>query len=199
MKVYLSIFFLVLMGCSNLPPAIKDPPAFDLGYQQATSNVDKFKNAPVRWGGKIIEVENEPSFSALQILAFPLDSDGYPRIDGTGFGRFVVKSPALLDPVVYAKDSLVTVAGNLEGNTERTIGNKKVLLPLIALQQIHIWQERNYNNPYYGGFGYGGFGYGGGYGYPYSGFYGYGPYHPGAFYGYSPYFRGGGYYSPYGR
>ncbi len=197
MKIYLAIIYLVLTGCSSLPPAIKNPPAFDLSYQQAVSNLDKFKNAPLRWGGKIIEVENEPSFSALQVLAYPLDSEGYPRLDGTGYGRFVVKSPSLLDPAVYTKDTLVTVAGMLEGSAERTIGNKKVILPSVATQQIHIWQERNYNNSYYGGFGYGGFGYGGGY--PYGNFYGYGPYHPGAFYGYSPYFRGGGYFSPYHR
>jgi outer membrane lipoprotein len=195
MKLYLLVITLLLTACSSLPPALKDPPAFDLSYPQAISNLDKFKNMPVRWGGKIVEVENEANFSALQILAYPLDSDAYPRLDGTGYGRFVVKSATLLDPAVYTKEALVTVAGNLEGGVERTIGNAKVTLPAVALQQIHLWQPRqDYYDRFYGGFGYG---YGGGFGYPYGGFYGYDPYYPGAFYGYSPYFRGGGYYAPY--
>ncbi len=199
MKYYFLVFSLLLTACSNLPPAIKDPPANDLAYLEAASNLAKYKNAPIRWGGKIVEVENEPTYSALQILALPLSRHGRPDIDEVGQGRFVVQSKTFLDPAVYKKDTAVTIAGSIVGDTERKIGNKTVHLPLVSPNNVYLWQESAYARDYggyYGGFGYG---YGGGYGYPYGGFYGYGPYYPGAFYGYSPYFRGGGYYSPYHR
>jgi outer membrane lipoprotein len=70
MKYYFFIASLLLSACSNLPPAIEDPPAYDLSYQEAALNITKYKNAPVRWGGTIVEVENEPSFSAIQILFY---------------------------------------------------------------------------------------------------------------------------------
>jgi outer membrane lipoprotein len=176
------VALLFLSGCSNLPPAIEDPPAFDLAYLQAVTEINKFKNAAVRWGGKIVEVENQPTFSAIQILVYPLGSYGRPELDEAHQGRFVVKSPDFLDPAVYTKDTPITVAGTLMGDTERTIGNKTMRLPLVQANTIHLWQTEDYNR-YYGG--YGGFGYGYGGFYPYGGFYGY------------PYW--GGYYTPYHR
>jgi outer membrane lipoprotein len=172
---------LILTACSNLPPAIEEPPPYDLAYLQALSDINKFKNAPVRWGGKVVEVENQPTFSAIQILVYPLGSYGRPNIDENHQGRFVVKSPDFLDPAVYTKDTPITIAGTLIGDTERTIGNKTMRLPLVQAKNIHLWQMEDYGR-YYGG--YGGFGYG------YGGFYPYG----GGFYGY-PYW--GGYYYPH--
>jgi outer membrane lipoprotein len=182
MKKCLLIACLLLSACSNLPPAIEDPPAFDLSYQEALINISRYKNAPVRWGGTIVEVENEPSFSAIQVLLYPLGSFGRPDTDEPHQGRFVLKSTEFLDPAVYTKDTAITVAGTLEGDTERTIGKKVLRLPLVAAKQIHLWQEIDYY-PYYGG--YGGYGYGSGF-YPYGGFY-----------GNNPYYWGGGYYQPH--
>lgn len=181
MKYYLLIASLVLTACSNLPPAIQDPPAIDLSYQQAFANKGQFKNAPVRWGGTIVEVENEPSYSAIQILLYPLGSYGRPETDGPHQGRFVAKTPEFVDPAVYTKNMAITVAGTLEGFTERTVGNKTLQLPVVNLKQVHLWPEQDYTG-YYGGYGgYGGFGYGR-YGYyPYGGYYGY-PYYWGGYY-----------------
>ena len=193
------IFFLLwftLSACSSLPPAIENPPANDLSYLEAASNLGKYNNAPIRWAGKIIEVENEPTYSAIQVLSYPVGRRGRPAIDETSQGRFVVKSPIFLDPAVYKKEMPITVAGTISGETERQVGNKTLRVPLVTAKNIFLWQESSYRDGYgyYGGFGYG---YGGGFGYPYGGFFGYDPYYPGAFYGYSPYFRGGGFYSPY--
>jgi outer membrane lipoprotein len=187
---YIAVIFLVLNACSNLPPAIEDPPAFDLGYLEAITNMGKYKNAPVRWGGTIVEVENEATYSAIQVLSYPLASYGRPDLDATSQGRFVMKSAEFLDPAVFTKNTRITVAGILEGDTERKVGNKTLRIPLVGVKHIHLWPE-DYYDPYYGGyggFGYGGFGYGG---------YGFYPY--GGFYGYDPFFWGGGYYRPYYR
>ena len=178
---------LLLSACSNLPPAIEDPPLYDLSLAQAKQNTAQFKEAPVRWGGVIVDVQNEENFSLVQILYYPLNYYGRPKLDQTNQGRFVVKSPEFLDPAIYTKDSEITVAGTLKGETERLVGNKKLKLPMLSPQQLHLWPAyTNYNN-YYGGYGYGGYGgFGGfGYGYPYYGYYG------------SPFFWGGFY--PYRR
>jgi outer membrane lipoprotein len=177
MKYYLLTACLILAACSNIPPAIEDPPMFDLSYQEAITNLSKYTNAPVRWGGTIVEVENEATFSAIQILLYPLGSYGRPDLDEPNQGRFVMKTPEFLDPAVYKKDASITVAGTIEGDAERTIGKKTLRLPLVAAKQIHMWPEQYYN-AYYGGYGgYGGFGY-----YPYGGFYGYNPYYWGGYY-----------------
>jgi outer membrane lipoprotein len=170
----LSICILLLSACSNLPPLIEDPPLFDISYSQATPNIAHYKDAPVRWGGVIIGVENEQNFSLVQVLYYPLNSYGRPRLDEPNEGRFLIKSPEFLDPAVYTKDTEITVAGTLKGDIERTVGNKTLRLPLISSTVIHLW-------PAYvpgGYYGYGGFGYG----YPYYGYYGYYPYYWGGYY-----------------
>lgn len=190
MKIFLVFIYLILAACSSLPSAIEDPPAYDLGYQEAITNSKKFNNAPVRWGGVIVEVENEANFSALQVLSYPLNSSARPGLDEKEQGRFVVKSPSFLDPAVYTKNTPITVAGNLLGITERKIGNKSLQLPMISANHIQLWQD-DYYYPYYPYYGYGGWGYGIGVG---SGFYPYG----GFGYGYYPYYWGGSrYYYPH--
>jgi outer membrane lipoprotein len=170
----LSICILVLSACSNLPPAIEDPPLYDLSYSEATQNITHYKDAPVRWGGVVIDVENEQNFSLVQILYYPLNYYGRPQLDKTNKGRFLIKSAEFLDPAVYKKDTEITVAGILKGDIERLVGNKTLRVPLISPTVIHLWPAYVPGNYY----GYGGFGYG----YPY--------------YGYYPYYWGG-YYWPY--
>ena len=125
----IAICLLFLSACSNLPPAIEDPPLYDISYSQATQNIARFKDAPVRWGGVVIDVENEQNFSLVQILYYPLNSYGRPRLDKPNEGRFLIKSPEFLDPAVYTKDSEITVAGILKGDVERKVGNKTLRFP----------------------------------------------------------------------
>jgi outer membrane lipoprotein len=175
MKWYLFIICILLNACSNLPKAIKDPPVNDISYTQAIQNINQYKNAPVRWGGTIVEVENEQNFTLVQVLYYPLDSDGEPEIDKSHGGRFVFKTSEFLDPAVYTKSSEITVAGTLIGDIERAIGNKVMRMPLISATTIYRWPVYVYDSRY-DGFGYG---------------YGYNPY-----YGGYPYYWGN-YYWPY--
>jgi outer membrane lipoprotein len=173
----LSIYLLLLSACSNLPTAIEDPPLFDISYNQATQDITHYKGAPVRWGGVIIDVENEQNFSLVQVLYYPLNHYGRPRLDEPNKGRFLFKSAEFLDPAVYTKDTTITVAGTLKGEIERSVGKKTLRLPLISATVIHLWPAYVPSN-YYGYGGYGGFGYG----YPYYGYYGYYPHYWGGYY-----------------
>ena len=184
MNRYLLILCLLLSACSNLPPAIEDAPLYDLSYVEAAQNMAKYKNAPVRWGGMIVEVENEQNFSVLQVLYYPLNSYGRPQTSQDNVGRFLIKSAQFLDPAIYAKNSLVTVAGTLNGMSERTIGKKVMQLPEVASNTLYLWPVYEPVSTY-GGFGYSGFGYYGGD--PYSRFYGYPPFYWGGFYRPYPY------------
>jgi outer membrane lipoprotein len=172
MKTLLVFCILLLAACSNLPTAIQNAPSPDLSYQQAMQDIASHKNAPVRWGGVIVEVENEQDESLVQVLYYPLGSFGRPLTDQTYTGRFIIKSADFLDPAVYAKNARITVAGTLDGAMERTIGKKTVRLPLVLASDIYQW-------PYYNPSDYGNFGYR------------YGGYRP--YWDYYPFSWGGGY------
>ena len=176
MKRHFLSICLLLSACSHLPPAIENPPLYDLSYSEATRNIAQYKDAPVRWGGVVIDVENEQNFSLVQVLYYPLNSYGRPRLDNPNEGRFLIKSPQFLDPAVYTKDTEITVAGTLKGDVERKVGNKTLRLPLISSKVIYQWPAYVPGNYY----GYGPYGFG--YGYPYYGYYGYYPYYWSGYY-----------------
>jgi len=174
MNRYLLLISVLLGACSQLPPAIQDPPLYDLSYNEAIGNIANLKNAQVRWGGVIVDVENERDFSLLQVLSYPLGNNGRPQIDQPHQGRFLVKSVEFLDPAVYVKNTEITVAGTLIGDLERSIGKRIMYLPLLSPTVTYLWPAYVYDQ-YYDNFGYG-----------------YGPY-----YGVYPYFWGGYYWGNY--
>lgn len=175
----LAIGMSLLSSCSNLPAAIENPPLYDLSYSQATQQINHFTGAPVRWGGVIITVENEQNFSLMQVLNYPLSDWGRPQLDKPYNGRFVVKTPEFLDPVIYKSDSEITIAGTLKGDIKRSIGNKTLQIPLIEATTIYLWPSYDASDYYgYRPYGYSGFGLH----YPYYGYYGFYPYYWDGFY-----------------
>ncbi|SFW11895.1 Slp family lipoprotein [Nitrosovibrio sp. Nv17] len=172
---------LLLGACAGLPSGVKDIPVKNVSYGQVIQDPAAYRNTPVRWGGVIIDVENEDSFTLVQVLSYPLSYYGRPQLSRASEGRFVIRSDEFLDPAVYAKDKEITVAGTLQDDVERTIGKKVVRLPLLTSQAIHLWPTYQ-AGPY-------------GYGYPGPWGYGFSPYMGYGFYG-NPY-SWGGYYRPY--
>lgn len=166
MHPYLLLVFLLLAACSNIPTAIKDAPMYDIFYSQANQAMGSYKNASVRWGGVIVDVENEQDYSLLQVLYYPLTSYGKPQLNEAYAGRFAVKSVEFLDPAIYAKNTLITIAGTLAGDIERKIGNKTMRLPLMLATTLYLWPSYDPGSYYQGGFGMG-YGIYGPYAYPY--------------------------------
>lgn len=161
MKPLLLLLSVLLSACSSMPPVLKNVPAVNVDLNQVQSNIAGYLGTPVRWGGTIIEVENEENLTRIQILYYPLNNSGRPRIDKEPEGRFIIQSSKFLDPAVYRDDTEITVTGNISGTIERTIGNKVLALPVVETGNIYLWPEDRYRNTYYG---------------PYRGYYLYYPY-----------------------
>ncbi len=171
---------ILLSACSSLPVALQKAPAVDVQLTDVIKNISSYRNMPVRWGGTVIEVENEDHLTNIQLLYFPLNDDGSLRLNATNQGRFVIQSPEFLDPALYVKGLEITVAGIVSAETERIIGKKSLRLPIITIQAIYLWPRDQQS-------GYSGCGYAPYYSYPYRGYgysYGYYPYHS---YGYRHY------------
>ncbi len=160
-----SLFF--LGACTGMPSAIKDFPAVNISYQLVSQNPETYRDTPIRWGGTIIAVENETDSSLIQVLYYPLGSNGHPQTDKLGEGRFAVEKNKFLDPAIFTKDTEITVTGIIKGSIERTIGNKILQFPLVSAETIYFWPRNYQENRLYRG---------GRYHYmpsPYPGYYGY--------------------------
>ncbi len=141
MKAIVFMLSIFIAACAHLPPDIRNPPPHDLAYQEALINLKNFNEAPIRWGGVIVGVENLQDSSLVQVLYYPLSCRGKPQTENAPLGRFVFKTPEFLDPAIYAKNRLITVAGTLSGAIERKIGERSLSLPLVVATTLYLWPQ----------------------------------------------------------
>jgi len=149
MKLHIFLLCLLLGGCSVLPPAFNDSRIKPVSYNQAIESPENFEDNLVRWGGVIIDLENEDQQSTIKVLFYPLDYYGRPDLDKPSEGYFVIKSPERLDPEQYAISRELIVVGAIAGKTGPSAKYGETGLPLIKANGIHLWPVSYHNNYYW--------------------------------------------------
>lgn len=156
--IYLAL--LVLSGCaSQVPVLIKLPPNPDLEFHQVKQNVAAFKEQQVRWGGRIISVENKADSTWIEVLASPLNSYGKPSSRTDYEGRFIARINGFLDPEHYSKNRKLTIFGTIETEFVNRIDEYPYSYPLVSAKEYYLWPEyryrsARYRNPYFHGYYY---------------------------------------------
>ncbi|MFT5426576.1 MAG: outer membrane lipoprotein [Gammaproteobacteria bacterium] len=166
-RFIMTLASLVLSGCaSQIPVSIESRPNPDLEFHQVKQNVEAFQNQQVRWGGKIISVENKEDSTWIEILANPLNSYGEPGSNTDYEGRFIARIDGFLDPEHYTKDRKLTIFGTVETEFVKRIDDHPYSYPLVSAKVYYLWPEYRavqyqYYDPYYYHHGYGrGYSYG---------------------------------------
>ncbi len=171
---YLTFITLLLIGCASqrTPQAIQTPlPKSPSLTQVRIGEVEEFSGAEVRWGGKVVKVENQSTDTLIEVVAYELQGNGRPIPDDSSPGRFLARVDGFLDPTIYEPGRLWTVVGRLEGKMSRPIGGYAYTYPIVQVGHHHLWpgpspdRRRGYYYPRH---------------YPY--------YYP--YYGPTPYYRG---------
>ncbi len=140
MKAIVLILGLTLAGCAtDVPRTIREAPAADIPLAEALKNPDQHRGAAVRWGGAITKVENRRDETWIEVVERPLDRDGQPRDTDQSAGRFLARAQGFLDPAIFAPKRLVTVAGTLDGNSLRSIGEHPYTYPVVRAEHVHLW------------------------------------------------------------
>lgn len=93
----------------------------------------------VVWGGRIVAIENLDEGTELHILAVPLDSGNVPEIEAPSIGRFIALYPGFLEPQDYAPGRFVSLAGQLDGTVEGSVGEAAIRMALVRTSQVHLW------------------------------------------------------------
>lgn len=101
---------------------------------------DRFMNADVIWGGRIVQVNNFHDHSEIEILGYPLDGSQRPKADnGGGWGRFVAVVPGYVESFDYPSGSLITLTGRITGSRNGTVGEAGYVFPTVSVAQSHVW------------------------------------------------------------
>lgn len=95
----------------------------------------------VIWGGIIMGIANRPDGTALAVLETPLKYEEMPESSEYSQGLFIAATSLFLDPEVFKRGRMVTVAGEITGRKTRPLGKTKVnyTYPVIGIKQIVLW------------------------------------------------------------
>jgi outer membrane lipoprotein len=135
-----------LCRCATYPISEKYRQEANLKLDLATvlKNPQNYVGTTIIWGGIIINTINNQGSTDLVILETPLMNQEYPDGRTNSQGRFIATSNQFFDPAIYRKGKKVTVAGKIQGQQSKPLGNMNYNYPVIQIEQIFLWQR----NPY---------------------------------------------------
>lgn len=150
----LSISLLVVTGCaSNVPELIRNNPPSNIEIIEARLDPGHSTGTRVRWGGKIVALENLATHTLVELLGQPLSANGEPVENARSKGRFIARIPGFLDPEEYQPGRLLTVSGKLSGGTRKQIGEFVYDYPIVDVEARYLWPVEeiypNYRDPFY--------------------------------------------------
>ncbi|MBI4772638.1 MAG: Slp family lipoprotein [Deltaproteobacteria bacterium] len=140
-------------GLSRDAKSLVDYDGTALDVQQSPK---EFMGRVVLWGGRIIETRVLKERTDVYVLQQPLDLDDRPLSSDDYLGRFIVRSPELLDPAVFNKDLMVSVVGTLMDGEVSNIGEREYIYPVIEPKEVKVWEPKQDATPmFHFGFGFG--------------------------------------------
>ncbi|WP_457672985.1 Slp family lipoprotein [Thiolapillus sp.] len=162
--MYRSLFCLLvsalLAGCNSMGgtriPEVTPGSLSDTADQSV-------KGRDFTWGGSVLSLKNLPDHTLVEVMAYPLDSQGQPDAGATPLGRFLADYPGFLEPVEFPSGQLVTVTGPLLGYRDGKVGEADYRYPVLQADQVKRWHEDSRQlqtrpNVHFGfGFGSGGY------------------------------------------
>lgn len=95
--------------------------------------------AVLEWGGVIVDTQNLPERTELQVIAYPLGRSGRPNLDEAPMGRFIAVTPGYLETAEYHKGRQVTLSGKVSGIRQGSVGEAEYLFPIIETAEIQLW------------------------------------------------------------
>jgi outer membrane lipoprotein len=142
MTVSTLLSLLLLAGCASSPKVASDAER-GITPKQALSQELSASATPLQWGGVIVETRNLSDATELQILAYPLKSNGQPDVSESPTGRFIAQRPGYLESVDYRKGRQVTATGSLIEKRAGRIGEADYTFPVLQADELVLWPEQS--------------------------------------------------------
>jgi len=108
---------------------------------QVTASIDAYRSLKVEWGGTIIHSDNLPTSSELEIIAYPIKSNGRPDTDETPMGRFIAVKEGYMETAEYANGRQVTLSGRITGLRDGKVGTADYRYPTVSVESIELWSQ----------------------------------------------------------
>lgn len=144
-----TVAVLLLSGCAPVISGEYLQKAKELGFDQIRENPEANINSIFILGGTIADIEITPEGTELEVVQHPVSRYGDIMDRDISQGRFLLKTQKQLDPLIYRKGRLITVAGELIGTKTRLLHGKEYRYPVLEAKEIHLWKRhRQAPTPY---------------------------------------------------
>ena len=139
----------LLYGCaSKVPGSLKQAPESSPSLQSVQSQANNYQGVRVLWGGTIVQLENHPTSSHIEIVARALNKTGKPERGDQSEGRFIAHIEGFLDPAIYADGRALTVTGKILKIEERKLGQMQYTYPVVRVESHHLWPQEEEHHIY---------------------------------------------------
>ncbi|MGL5455070.1 MAG: Slp family lipoprotein [Enterobacterales bacterium] len=131
---------LMLSGCVTVPDAIKgSSPTPQDDLVRVMNAPQLYVGQEARFGGKVVDIQNQQGKTRLEIATVPLDSGARPILGEPSRGRIYANVNGFLDPVDF-RGQLVTVVGPITGTVEGKVGNTPYKFMTMDVSGYKRWR-----------------------------------------------------------
>ena len=147
--ISLVICIFLLSGCAHvISKDLRTKSDSSLTLNQVRQNPETFKGKLVVWGGEIIETVNQKDGTTqIEVFQKPLGWRGAPNEMVASEGRFLISVDQYLDSYIFRKGKKITVAGEIQGEKTKPLGEMDYRYPFLLSRQYYLWPEY-YSRPY---------------------------------------------------
>ena len=110
------------VSCTVISKPVRSEAEPPVSFKTLVAQADQFRGRTVILGGYILETRNLASETIIKVLQVPLAVGEEPGLKDSSEGRFLVYHDGFLDPEIYGKDRVITVAGEVIGSGSEEIG-----------------------------------------------------------------------------
>ncbi|EPT7054889.1 Slp family lipoprotein [Cronobacter sakazakii] len=136
----LALSVLLVSGCVSVPDAIKGTsPTPQQDLVRVMNAPELYIGQEARFGGRVVNVDNEKGQTRLEIATLPLDSAARPLLGQPSRGRIFADVGGFLDPVDF-RNQLVTVVGPITGTAEGKIGASPYKFMVMQVNGFKRWR-----------------------------------------------------------
>ena len=148
--LFILVMILYISGCAHvISRESRKFAATNIPFQWIAQNPERYKGILVIWGGEIIETLNVKEGTQLIVLQKPLGYSEMPKMENNSGGRFLVLYEGFLDPAIYGKGEIITVAGIVEGEKILPLHEIEYSYPYLMAQEIYFWRRDKLSQYYH--------------------------------------------------
>ncbi|ELY4157492.1 Slp family lipoprotein [Cronobacter turicensis] len=137
---FLALSVLLLGGCVSVPDAIKGTsPTPQQDLVRVMNAPQLYIGQEARFGGRVVNVDNQQGKTRLEIATLPLDSAARPLLGQPSRGRIYADVNGFLDPVDF-RNQLVTVVGPISDTVEGKIGSSPYKFMVMQVNGFKRWR-----------------------------------------------------------